>query len=99
MPHSSAVSRHRRSPESIHGRGHLRVADARQKTICQSVGKSACGLQMMVLEVGRRNFDPEVTLAILPGTEVAQQRKQRADLTAFVAEVDSLREQAAALHS
>src|ERR1700704_1175826 len=49
----------------------------------------------MVLEVGGRYFDPEVSLAVFPGPEVAQQRQQRADLASLVAEVDSIGEDTA----
>jgi hypothetical protein len=54
---------------------------------------------VVVLEVGRRDFDPEVSLAVLTGPEVAQQRQQGADLASLVAEVNPVGENTAAFRA
>jgi hypothetical protein len=54
-------------------------------------------LQVVVPEIGGRNLDAEVYLAVLTGPKVAQQRQQGADLAALVAEVHAVGEDAAVL--
>jgi hypothetical protein len=63
----------------------------------QSVGEFPCRFQVVVLEVGRRDFDPEVSLAVLARPQVAQQGQQRAHLATLIAEVDAIGEGTAVL--
>jgi hypothetical protein len=51
-----------------------------QRSSCQAVGwvprECACGLQVVLLDVGRGYFHPDLAFAVLAGPEVAEQRQQ-----------------------
>ena len=49
--------------------------------------RNACRFVAVGLQVGRRDLDPEVPLAVLAGPEVADQREQGTHLTAEIREV------------
>jgi hypothetical protein len=66
------------------------------EAVGELVGEFPCFPQVVVLDVGRRDLDPEVMVAVLTRPEVAQQRQQRAGLAALVAEVDAVGEGTAA---
>src|SRR2546430_10910817 len=103
-----SVSRHRaccarltgRRPSISNGKW-VRPSLLRHAGACQAVGEPVrecpCRLQVVVLDVGRRDLDPEVALAVLTGPEVAQQRQQGAHLASLVAEVNAVGEDSAVL--
>ena len=70
---------------------------AGQKLVRQPVRECPCRVQVVVLEVGRRDLDAEVSVPVFARPEVAEQRQQGAHLAALVAEVDAIGEDAAAL--
>src|SRR5258708_4816167 len=65
--------------------------------VCEPVCEPSCLLQVVLLEIGRRDLDAEVALAVGAGPEIAQERKQGADLAALVTEVDAAGESSAVL--
>ena len=65
------------------------------KAIRQPVRKRSRLLQVVRLNIGRRDLYAEVAVAILTRAEIAAKRKQRPHLASFVAKMDAAGEDAA----
>jgi len=68
-----------------------------REPVRQRVGEPSRLREVMLFQVGRRDPHAEIALAILAGTEVADQGQQRPQLSALVSEMDTVEEDSAQL--
>src|SRR5436190_5146376 len=68
----------------------LRASSDSDELIGELRGETACLLEVVVLQIRRRDLQSQVLLAVLTRPEVADQREQRPHLAALVPEVDAV---------